>query len=337
MLTSYNPGKLFSYLLNCQSNFDDCRRIANNLLQGSRPVNLLEVKSLLGNLDLNNQISNLDNLKKFTDNFKDWLNRGSNKIHGLDNFESDFSAGTTQSFDSFYFRHSEKKFRCLVGEYFYHVKTWSSKPARWSFVSDLDPLKEGDAFVLSLPFCDTGNLLDYQILLEQCDKLNIPVLIDCCYYTISGNIDIDVNYDCVDTVSFSLSKAFPVSHLRIGVRYTKPSIYDGQKLHHGINYNNVLSAYVGWNIINNYSADYVFNKFKDRQLEVCDFFKLEPSQSVNFALGDATWHQYSRKNLLTAYKLDFDPNLFKNRISLNVMYENWSTFQLFKNEYRNIF
>ena len=205
-------------------------------------------------------------------------------------------------------------------------------------MSDSDPLREGDVFVLSLPFCDTGNLInDYHLLLEKCDDLNIPVLIDCCYYTIAGNVNINVNYDCIDTVCFSLSKAFPVAHLRIGVRYTKSKIYDGQKLHHSINYNNVLSAYIGCAITDNYPADYVFNKFKDQQIEICDFFNLEPSQSVNFAIGDSTWHHYSRKNLLNAYGLTFDSTLFKNRISLNVMYENWSTFQLFKNEYRNIF
>lgn len=334
----YNPGKLFSYVLNRDLSFDDCRRVSNNLLQGSKAVQSHDINKLLDETSVSNAATDIKNLEMFVSSFKHWLLSGSSRIHGLDNFEADFSAGTTQAFDSFYFRHKSRRFRCLVGEYFYHLKTWQSTSTNWSFVSETDPLAEGDAFIISLPFCDTGNLVDnYKDLLEQCTQLKIPVLVDCCYYTISSNLDIDVNYECVDTVCFSLSKAFPVANLRIGVRYTRPSIFDGQKLHHQIGYNNTISAHIGTLLINKYPPDYVSTKYCNYQEEACAFLGLVPSQSVIFGIGDKTWSQYSRKNLLDVYKLKFSPDLFANRISLNVIYENWDTFKLFKHEYKNLF
>ena len=50
-----------------------------------------------------------------------------------------------------------------------------------------------------------------------------------------------------------------------------------------------------------------------------------------FAVGDATWDQYGRRNLLEQYQLDFDPKLFTNRICLNSIYENWNLFEHYAN------
>jgi hypothetical protein len=327
----YNSGKLFSYIINSHKNFYECRQISNNLLQGSRFVADKTTETFLKSLDFSDNIRNHEYLSAFTEKFSNWINSGSSVIIGLDSFEPDYSNGTTQSFDSFYLRHRNKRFRCLTGEYFYHLKSWISNKIDWSFITDTNPLCSGDALVLSLPFCDTGNIIEYDSLLQICTDKNIPVLIDCCYFTLCGNITVDLNYDCIDTVCFSLSKTFPVSHLRIGVRYTRHSIFDGQKLHHSINYNNINGSYVGYKFIENFKPDYIYSNYKEKQQQACDFFNLQPSDSVLFAVGDANWQQYSRKNLLNAYKLELNDSMFVNRICLNAIYENWEMFNAIRN------
>ena len=183
-----------------------------------------------------------------------------------------------------------------------------------------------------MPFCDTGSLHpEYDQLISVCEQLGVPVLVDCCYYPISGNVKIDVSSTCRDTVSFSLSKAFPVANLRIGVRYTRNTI-DGQKLHDTINYNNNLSAYIGSRIIDEFSSDYIYNKYKHKQMIVCDYFNLVPGNSVVFAVGNADWNQYSRRNLLDRYQLNMDPAKFNNRVSLVSIFEHWNLFEEIKNE-----
>jgi len=51
-----------------------------------------------------------------------------------------------------------------------------------------------------------------------------------------------------------------------------------------------------------------------------------------FAVGDADWNQYSRRNLLNIYQLDIDPSMFKNRVSLVSVFEHWNLFEKIKND-----
>jgi len=331
-------GKLLSYMISSRENKDflQARTTSEYLLQGSRAINdkkLVDCLENTFNKNLRLDSSNGSHLNSFTNEFSNWLNSASSKIIGLEQYQPDFSAGTTQSFDSFYYRNRDKKFRCFVGEYFYHLKVWESTETNWSFIDEKNPLKEGDALVLSLPFCDTGSLYDnYEQLLQECSMKNIPVLIDCCYYVLCGDISINIDYPCIDTVAFSLSKAFHVANMRIGVRYTRKDMFDGQKLHHSINYNNSLSAYVGHEIITNFSPDYLYKTYREKQLKFCSVAGLTPSDSVLFALGDGTWDKYSRRNLLNVYKLKYDPSMFTNRILLQPVFDNWDLFEVIKNE-----
>ena len=328
-----------AYLISAANskNFFDARSTANHIFQGSRAVRDPEVsdfmKTIFSDNLLDNGVNHWDNLSKFKNSFTNWLQtHRSSTVLGLDQYQIDFSAGTTQSFDSFYLRHRNRKFRCYTGEYFYHLKTWISNQLDWSFITDHAPISSNDAVVISMPFCDTGSShSEYEQLISTCEKLDVPVLVDCCYYPISGGINIDVTSKCIDTVSFSLSKAFPVANLRIGIRYTRDT-FDGQKLHDTINYNNTLSAYIGARIIDKFPSDYIYHKYIDKQQVVCDYFKLVPGHSVVFAVGDSKWDQYSRRNLLDKYQLNIDPRDFNNRVSLVSMFENWNLFMKIKNE-----
>ena len=319
-----------------QRDFYSSRDQVRHLYQGSRAIRDDSISNKISQLLTDNAWQSADNLNHFKQNFAPWLQEHrSNRIIGLDQYRPSFSAGTTQAFDSFYFRHHKRKFRCFVGEYFYHLKTWLSNDVTWSFVTDSDPLRPGDAMIISAPFCDTGSMRpDYSAVIAQCTKLKIPVLIDACYYVISGGVELDVTAECIDTVAFSLSKAFPVANLRIGMRYTRPELFDGQSLHDSINYNNTLSALIGNMLISDYSSDYIYNHYREQQLNFCNSVGLTASDSVLFAVGNNTWNEYNRSNLLTQYQLAFDPGLFVNRISLTSVFENWDLFEILKNENR---
>jgi hypothetical protein len=338
MLKLHNIRKL-AYLIAVKhtTNFFDARSTANNIFQGSRAVNDSLVNSFLQDVFkddlLAKGLNDRNNLTNFKTSFTNWIQaHKSNTVQGLDQYQIDYSAGTTQCFDSFYFRHRHRRFRCYTGEYFYHLKTWISNQVNWSFITDSDPVGKDDAVIISMPFCDTGSLHpDYDSLINCCEQLGVPVLVDCCYYPISGGLDIDVSSTCIDTVAFSLSKAFPIANLRIGVRYTR-NIFDGQKLHDSINYNNTLSAYVGLQLIRRFSSDYIYQTYQHKQKTVCDYFELTPGNAVMFAVGDSNWNQYSRRNLLNAYQLNLAPENFNNRVSLVSMFENWDCFLQIQNE-----
>lgn len=321
-----------------QQDFFKSRPVVNHLFQGSRAVRSSDVndfiKDVISNDLYSKGLQTASSLRDFTNNFASWINlHPSSRIARLSMFEPDFSAGTTQAFDSFYFRHRNRRFRCFTGEYLYHIKTWASNKVNWEFLTDELLLSSNDAVVISAPFCDTGSMHPlYNELISKCNLMGIPVLVDCCYYTISHNINIDIYQPCIDTIAFSLSKAYPVANLRIGVRYTRKDIQDGQKLHHSINYNNNISAYVGQRIIEKFGPQHIAYTYYNKQKEICQTLDLQMSDSVIFAIGDSSWNQYNRSNLLQTYNVDLDPALFVNRICLVPILENWDLFTKLKDD-----
>ena len=321
---------------NHSADFFQARNRANGLYIGSRietdPAFEDNLKYMIRPRDIVEASRSSSQLTKLEQRFAGWIqSHSTNKIQGLENFEADYSEGTTQAFDSFYFRHRTRRFRCFVGEYFYHIKTWQSNSVDWDWTDGKD-LEPGDALVLSQPFCDTASQFkNLNEILENCTRLKIPVLLDLCYYVISEGLDIDVNHSCIDTVCFSTSKAWPISTARIGMRYTRPGTFDGQKLHSSIGYNNNLGAYIGNLVLDNYGPDWISTTRKTQYQTICHVLNLTPTNSVCFGLGDETWTRYSRQALLSSYKLDYDPKLFVNRICLNKIYQHWDLFVEFLN------
>jgi hypothetical protein len=320
---------------NPRADFWAVRSVINGYYIGSRvdqdPVVETLLTAIIRTEDVVRAANSNDQLKQLEQRFSSWILRHqTNTITGLEQYEPDYSEGSTQAFDSFYFRHRHKRFRCLVGEYFYHPKTWISTGADWSFITDEDPLSSGDALVLSVPFCDTVGAVDnYTQLMQWCEALNIPVLLDLCYWPISHDLHVDLCYNCIDTVAFSLSKAWPVGTARIGMRYTRPGTFDGQKLHHSMGYNNNVGAMIGNILLDNFAPDWIYNTRQSKYKTVCEVFDLQPTNSVNFGIGDSSWDRYNRRELLKSYQLDFDPALFVNRICVNRVYQHWDLFRTF--------
>lgn len=305
--------------------FGPIRETVRNFYSGSRAIADPELIAFIKKLPhISDMLYDHNVISTFEQSYSLWLlDHSSNKIFGLDNFEADISQGATQSFDSFYLRYPNKNYKFLQGEYFYHVLTGINLNRSWSFITNWRELKNGDAFILSVPFCDTGNqVLELDEIFDHCSLNNIPVLLDCAYFTIAKDITINLNHSCIDTVAFSLSKTFPVAHARIGMRYTRPTSKDGQKLHSKINYDNRASAAVGLELIRNFSSNFIVNKYQSAYDKFVSLLGLTPGNSIMFADGNEQWTEYGRKSLLEVYDLDLDYRLFKNRICLTQLLEN---------------
>lgn len=305
-------------------NFHAARSAVKHFYSGSRAISDQEVIATIKQLPpIADMIYDYGVINKFEQSFGPWLQQhSSNSIQGLENFEPDIAQGATQSFDSFYIKHADKHWKMFYGEYFYHTLMAVNLNKPWNFISSVNQLVHGDALVISIPFCDTGNQVDgIDTILAHCDKHSIPVLLDCAYFTIASNIKLNLDHPCIETVAFSLSKTFPVAHARVGMRYTRPNHKDGQKLHSKINYDNRVSAAVGLSMINTYPSDWIVNKYQEPYNRLTKLLNLTPGNSIMFAEGDESWVEYGRKNLLETYQLDLDYRLFKNRICLTQLLE----------------
>ena len=233
---------------------------------------------------------------EFLGKYFDWiLSSKNNKFKNLELFSQlSYSNGTTEGFDKFYINNSARRFRIFRGEYMYHGATWKTGHSNWKYIEDAQ-LESGDAVIVSTPFSDTGNVHPHLYkILDQCLIFGIPVLIDCAFVGICGNIEFDFGHPAITDITFSLSKTFPVANLRIGMRCRKEDNDDGLFIHQKTNYNNRLSAAVGIYLLERYSVDYNFEKWRFSQVEFCKKLGTIPSNSVIFGLGGEEWKSYNR-------------------------------------------
>ena len=234
---------------------------------------------------------------RFVDTYREWiLTNQTNHFKAFDSFAHGVCMqGTTESFDKFYMSNHTRRFRCWRGEYMYHQLTWRNFwPNNWCHLED-DDLGPNDAVVLSLPFSDTGDQHAAQKdLLQLCDTLGVPVLIDCAYFGICNDITFDFDHECIQAVCFSLSKTFPAAHARMGIRFTRFDDDDPGFVYQKSRYVNRMACGLGIELMQRYPADWAWTKYRQRQLDLCQQLKVEASACVIFGIGDETWNQYNR-------------------------------------------
>lgn len=240
-------------------------------------------------------------LDRYKETYISWIsNTKKNQVIGLELFkEQNFCQATSEAFDKFYIEHYNRKFKCFRGEYLYHQISWSGSKRDWGYIDEIyhvADLKKNDAIVFSYPFSDTGELhpLVTTEFLDQCLDLGIPVMIDCAYFGICQNLKFDFTHPAIREVAFSLSKSFPVRHLRIGFRLSKEEKNDGLTAYNNSQYLNKLSCKVGIDFMETYGPDHPVDTYHNTQLKFCQEFDLTASSTVIF--GVDTKSKYSKYN-----------------------------------------
>jgi hypothetical protein len=230
--------------------------------------------------------------------FLNWIRSSSNyKINGLEHFPHvAYCSGTTDGIQSFIHRHGHKRrLRFSRGEFAVSKIVCNHAGFSFAYLEDCD-LDQNDALVISLPFSSNGGVYPtYELLIEQCNKLGIPVLLDLAYIGISQGLDINLTAPCITDVVFSLSK--PISaQLRLGLRITRSYHDDAVQFNYEAKMYNRIAAKVGINIMNKYSQDYIISKYLPRQQEICQKLNLTPTNTVTLALGNETDHKEFHRN-----------------------------------------
>ena len=249
----------------------------------------------------NYSVKNAEIIKQdFLQNYKQWIFSCHPKIKGIEQYNyMCFTQGTTESFAQFYIRYRDNhRLRIAKGEYFYNQmmkSLWYSDNFAWL---DDEPIKEGDVVLLSVPFADTGAVPNsLEKILCDCDILKVPVMLDLAYLNLGVDMSFDLSHPCIEYVVSSLSKVFPIENHRVGIRLQKQAFEDQLYVINEYNYNyiNLLSAYIGIKMMNKFSADYVFNKYRSKQLEFCQKLYLVPSYCVYFGLDySGRFKEYNR-------------------------------------------
>lgn len=256
----------------------------------------LELQKILNDINIIDFNKDREVNESFLYFYQQWIkNSQLNTFAGLDEYKlACFSNGTSESFDKFYLKNNNKRFRIFRGEYMYHPASWKTYFPNWCYLED-DDLHSNDAVVISFPFSDTGDKhVDMDQLLDQCDKLGIPVLIDCAFFGICGGIDFDFSHECITDITFSLSKTLPVANMRIGMRLSKTDDDDSLFVHHKTSYTNRIAAGIGSVLLEHYSADYNYNRYRSSQISLCNQLEINPSSTVIFGISTDKFSEYNR-------------------------------------------
>ena len=236
----------------------------------------------------------------FLQTYKQWMFSHFPRVNGVEQYtHMCFTQGTTESFAQFYIRYRDNyRLRIAKGEYFYNQmmkSLWYSDNFAWL---DDEPIKEGDVVLLSVPFADTGAVPSgLEKILCDCDRLKVPVMLDLAYLNLAVDMSFDLSHPCIEYVVSSLSKVFPIENHRVGIRLQKEPFEDQIYVINEYNYNyiNLLSAYIGTAMMKKFSANYVFEKYHNKQLALCQKLDLVPSYCVYFGIDySGRFREYNR-------------------------------------------
>lgn len=131
-------------------------------------------------------------------------------------------------------------------------------------------------------------------------------------------VDIDLSADCIRTITFSLSKTFPVQCAKIAIRFCKEKPQDPMQMSNDENILNRLSSGLALEIMNRFPPDFMVNKYQTAQQHWCQRLDLEPTPVVHFAIGPnyTNWGRSSSQNWCSPF------NNQQNRYNLGMLYEN---------------
>ncbi len=260
-------------------------------------------------------------VEKFEADFRDYIKAGNNyKLQNFDLFKYiGFSAGTQESFLNFYLMNSKKRMRVFKGDYWWHMDIWQKTGIKWAYIEDED-IRPGDACICSYPFALTGDKhVQFDWLVEQCNKNHVTLMVDFIYLPNSMNcVDIDLGAECIQEITFSFSKTFPVQCAKIAVRLLKNKPQDPMQMSNDENICNRLSAGLAHEIIKNFPINYMIEKYKHKQKYWCGKLGLAPTKVVHFALGE-DYTSYGR-DTDTAWCSPFNEQ--QGRYNLGMLYEN---------------
>ncbi len=243
----------------------------------------LEVLWTIKNLNIVNLCSDLPimfNPNLFKDTYHQWIL--SNKLFpivGLNNFRYRYiTNGITEAFTDFYDRPVLYVFE---NEYNYH------KELGQRTVKSIEEVPNYSRLVVSYPFSGTGNVReDWNDIIDYCNKMHIEIFIDCCFFGISKVDRLNLNHDCITHVAFSLSKTFATGGIRTGVLYKRHKTTTPVTIANDHHYVQLAGCHLHYHLINNIKPEFIYNKYRDKQISLCKELNMIPSDTVIFGIDE---------------------------------------------------
>ena len=207
----------------------------------------------------------LDGVLKYSTSIIDWLK----PVVDLSDFHVYPMNGITQGLDWWY----DKEARSVVvypGDY-----QWITQKSGY-----------GKIRYISVPSAIDGNFIDI--------PKDIPTAVDLAYVGSTKVKKIDIPKK-TEFVFYSLSKPFGVRNVRTGWIFTRKEDKRLDALTHSAKYYNYYANSISEVIMKNFDIDYVWNRLKEKQKNICEKYDFIPSDSVWLATTDnPTYDKFKR-------------------------------------------
>jgi len=202
-----------------------------------------------------------------------------NSIVGLDRFAyKSIIQGCTQYIDNIYA--TTQRVQILRGDYRYHHRLKLAE-----FVSQ-DELIPQVPLLISWPFVGSYRV-DHRKIIASCESLNIPVHIDCAWYTASSGLNIDLTSEAIASVGFSMSKGYGTGFNRVGLRYTLDPVVDTVSLQNDFQMVPTVPVQIGIFLLANLEPDHLWSVHGDNYHRICKDFDVTATNSIHQVLdGD---------------------------------------------------
>lgn len=298
------------------SRFDEVRSRSMSIFSSGNSIKDPTIKQFVQSVNPSVYLNDPWIVDKLQEQFPLWISQG--KYYTLNNLDlfkyCGFSAGSQEAFTNFYLTNRKKRFRVFKGEYWWHMNVWTTLGINWAYIED-DTIRYGDVCICSCPFALTGDTHEqFAWLVDQCNNNSVELLVDFIYLPNSKDaVNLDLSADCIQSVTFSLSKTFPVQTAKIAVRLCKEKPADLMQISNDENICNRLSAGLGLEILDNFRVDYMVDKYLSKQHYWCSKLGLQPTKVVHFGVGE---EYVSNTRWFSEY------NVQNNRYNLSMLYEN---------------
>ena len=237
-------------------------------------------------LDLYQTHQNIDQTKELEQVANDWLN---NYVSLGKNFKLLPMPSTYNAVVEFALRHKEKQIKIHKEEY-WNNSFFTSNNIDIKYFNDPSDITNNDCVVISLPLKGTYKMPDWiDALFERCNHLGVPVFVDICWAWLQHSFFLNLDHACVDTVTCTLSKLFPISGFNQGFKFLRTSdVTHYQELYSA----NRFGAKILSDIMKKFPADHIAKKYKDKQTFWCNKLNLQPSNCVYHAelTEDLLWY-----------------------------------------------
>ena len=233
-----------------------------------------------------------------------WMNKSKRiNLSGFGHTNITFATGVDNFIDSLILR--SDNVGCLSNTYYFEhdICDYYNK----NYYTLDEEIKYGTTVIIELP-TPLHNVDNIKDIINKCVERQCYVALDITFLPVCTH-DIELDVTRIDEIWFSMNKTWPISDVRPALRFSKKEIKDLHYRSQAKNYHSKISANTLASCMEEFSYDYIIDKYKPIADNILNEYDLEPTNNLWLGKKDnITWDHMPSKywnynNLIGIHRL----------------------------------